>query len=278
MTAPTGTTQLTAVIGSPVRHSLSPTLHNAAFAAAGLDWVMLAFEVAPRIRRGRRRRDADVRSARPGGHDAAQVRRRGGGRRGRSGGRRARIGQHRRPARRRHDVRHQHRRRRVRRVVAGAWDRSGRSTGRVARRRCGGPGGHRRARAGRRRRPGDREPHRRRRRPRRPSWRRRLASATSTTSATPTSWSTPRRSGWAPTSCRATRRSSVRTRSSPISSTTRWRPRCCEPRVTPERSPSTGSAMLVHQAVLQHELWTGDRPDPAVMRAATEGELSRRHG
>jgi shikimate dehydrogenase len=43
---PTGATQLTAVIGSPVRHSLSPTLHNAAFAAAGRDWVMLAFEVA----------------------------------------------------------------------------------------------------------------------------------------------------------------------------------------------------------------------------------------
>jgi shikimate dehydrogenase len=40
-----GTTQLTAVIGSPVRHSLSPTIHNAAFAAAGLDWLMLAFEV-----------------------------------------------------------------------------------------------------------------------------------------------------------------------------------------------------------------------------------------
>jgi shikimate dehydrogenase len=43
---PTGATQLTAVIGSPVRHSLSPTLHNAAFAAEGLDWLMLAFEVA----------------------------------------------------------------------------------------------------------------------------------------------------------------------------------------------------------------------------------------
>ena len=39
-----------------------------------------------------------------------------------------------------------------------------------------------------------------------------------------------------------------------------------------------GLAMLVHQAVLQHELWTGDRPDPAVMRAATEGELVRRQG
>ncbi len=46
MTTPTGATQLTAVIGSPVRHSLSPTLHNAAFEAAGLDWMMLAFEVA----------------------------------------------------------------------------------------------------------------------------------------------------------------------------------------------------------------------------------------
>jgi shikimate dehydrogenase len=34
-----------AVIGSPVRHSLSPAIHNAAFAAAGLDWVYLAFDV-----------------------------------------------------------------------------------------------------------------------------------------------------------------------------------------------------------------------------------------
>lgn len=34
------------VIGSPVRHSRSPALANAAFAAAGLDWSYLAFEVA----------------------------------------------------------------------------------------------------------------------------------------------------------------------------------------------------------------------------------------
>ena len=40
-------TGVAAVIGSPVRHSLSPALHNAAFAAVGLDWVYLAFEVAP---------------------------------------------------------------------------------------------------------------------------------------------------------------------------------------------------------------------------------------
>ncbi len=43
----TGTTKLAAVIGSPVRHSLSPVIHNAAFAAGALDWVYTAFEVAP---------------------------------------------------------------------------------------------------------------------------------------------------------------------------------------------------------------------------------------
>jgi len=42
---PSGTTRLAAVIGAPVRHSLSPTLHNAAFAAAGLDWTYVALEV-----------------------------------------------------------------------------------------------------------------------------------------------------------------------------------------------------------------------------------------
>jgi shikimate dehydrogenase len=36
-----------AVIGHPVGHSLSPAIHNAAFAAAGLDWVYAAFDVAP---------------------------------------------------------------------------------------------------------------------------------------------------------------------------------------------------------------------------------------
>jgi shikimate dehydrogenase len=42
-----GRTRLAAVIGSPVRHSLSPALHNAAFAAADLDWRFVALEVAP---------------------------------------------------------------------------------------------------------------------------------------------------------------------------------------------------------------------------------------
>lgn len=40
-------TRVAAVIGSPVRHSLSPALHNAGFAATGVDWVYTAFDVAP---------------------------------------------------------------------------------------------------------------------------------------------------------------------------------------------------------------------------------------
>lgn len=48
MTGPiTGATRVAALIGSPVRHSLSPALHNAAFEAAGLDWRFVTFEVAP---------------------------------------------------------------------------------------------------------------------------------------------------------------------------------------------------------------------------------------
>lgn len=44
---PTSRTKIAAVIGSPVRHSLSPAIHNAAFAAHGDDWVYGAFEVDP---------------------------------------------------------------------------------------------------------------------------------------------------------------------------------------------------------------------------------------
>lgn len=42
-----GSTRLAAVIGSPVRHSLSPAMHNAAFAATGADWRLVALDVAP---------------------------------------------------------------------------------------------------------------------------------------------------------------------------------------------------------------------------------------
>jgi shikimate dehydrogenase len=41
-----GHTRLAAVIGDPVRHSLSPVMHNAAFDAVGLDWVFVALPVA----------------------------------------------------------------------------------------------------------------------------------------------------------------------------------------------------------------------------------------
>ena len=40
-------TRLAAVLGDPVEHSLSPAMHNAAFAAAGVDAVLLALRVAP---------------------------------------------------------------------------------------------------------------------------------------------------------------------------------------------------------------------------------------
>lgn len=42
----TGNTRSAIVIGDPVRHSLSPQIHNAAFAALGLDWCFLAMPVA----------------------------------------------------------------------------------------------------------------------------------------------------------------------------------------------------------------------------------------
>ncbi len=37
---PSGSTRVAAVIGDPVRHSLSPVLHNNAFAARGLDLAL----------------------------------------------------------------------------------------------------------------------------------------------------------------------------------------------------------------------------------------------
>jgi shikimate dehydrogenase len=40
-----GATRLAGIIGDPVRHSLSPALHNAAYRELGLDWRYLAFEV-----------------------------------------------------------------------------------------------------------------------------------------------------------------------------------------------------------------------------------------
>lgn len=42
-----GTTRVVGVFGYPVTHSASPPMHNAAFAALGMDWVYVPFTVAP---------------------------------------------------------------------------------------------------------------------------------------------------------------------------------------------------------------------------------------
>ncbi|MGZ4114278.1 MAG: shikimate dehydrogenase, partial [Actinomycetota bacterium] len=42
-----GRTRLAGVIGWPVSGSLSPVIHNAAFAALGLDWAYLPLPVPP---------------------------------------------------------------------------------------------------------------------------------------------------------------------------------------------------------------------------------------
>lgn len=48
MTLPVrGSTVVTGVLGWPVGHSQSPAIFNAAYAAAGLDWVYVAFPVPP---------------------------------------------------------------------------------------------------------------------------------------------------------------------------------------------------------------------------------------
>lgn len=45
--AVSGKTRVYGVIGDPIEHSLSPVIHNAAFAALGLESVFLAFRVKP---------------------------------------------------------------------------------------------------------------------------------------------------------------------------------------------------------------------------------------
>jgi shikimate dehydrogenase len=42
---PTGRTTIVGVIGDPVRHSLSPAIHNAAFSRLEMDWAFVAFPV-----------------------------------------------------------------------------------------------------------------------------------------------------------------------------------------------------------------------------------------
>ena len=42
-----GGTRTVGIIGWPVEHSLSPAIHNAAFSALGLDWIYVALPVSP---------------------------------------------------------------------------------------------------------------------------------------------------------------------------------------------------------------------------------------
>lgn len=42
---PSASTSVAGIIGDPVRHSISPAIHNAAYSALGIDWVYVAFEV-----------------------------------------------------------------------------------------------------------------------------------------------------------------------------------------------------------------------------------------
>jgi len=43
-----GQTRLLGIVGWPIEHTLSPTMHNAAFAALGMNWAYLALPVPPR--------------------------------------------------------------------------------------------------------------------------------------------------------------------------------------------------------------------------------------
>jgi len=47
VTAISGATKLVGIIGWPVEHSLSPRMHNAAFAAVGLDWAYVPLPTPP---------------------------------------------------------------------------------------------------------------------------------------------------------------------------------------------------------------------------------------
>ena len=72
------------------------------------------------------------------------------------------------------------------------------------------------------------------------------------------------------------RRCCDRARSSPTSCTTRCETALLAAARAAGCTPVDGLGMLVHQAVLQQVIWTGTRPDPAVMRAAAEPAASCR--
>ena len=70
LTEISGSTRLVGIIGWPVEHSLSPRMHNAAFAALGLDWAYVALPTPPE------RLEEAVRVASPRSGSPAQTSRR----------------------------------------------------------------------------------------------------------------------------------------------------------------------------------------------------------
>ncbi len=69
---PDARTTVVGVMGDPVRHSLSPLLHNAAFAALGLNWISVGVRGVRRECCGGARRYPCPRRGRGLGDDAAQ--------------------------------------------------------------------------------------------------------------------------------------------------------------------------------------------------------------
>ena len=67
--------ELVALLGHPVAHSLSPRMQNAAFAARGLDWAYVALDVPPERLEDGGARARRARLRRRERHGAAQGRR-----------------------------------------------------------------------------------------------------------------------------------------------------------------------------------------------------------
>ena len=191
-------TRVVGVMGYPVAHSLSPRLHNAAFAELGLDWVSVGFAVPragrpPALAGARALGIAGLSVTMPHKEDVAAAVDSCS-----AGGRPARSGQLR-GRRRRRMARGQHRRCRPAgrtRPQPGLRPRRGPLPGGGGRR--GGPGRDRRPGRRRRRGGGGRQPHRRPCRGRRRAWPGRpVGRAPSTTRRGATWWSTPPRRAWA---------------------------------------------------------------------------------